>query len=123
MLAPLDILVLLKISAKRGQPWVQQEIANELHLSQASVHRALRPAEEVKLYSSERKRVNAPFLEEALVHGARYFFAPKHGGEARGMATSWAAPPLSNMLATSSQMFPVWPDPHGDVRGIAFEPL
>jgi len=123
MLAPLDILVLLKISAKRGQPWVQQDIANELHLSQASVHRALRAAEEVKIYNSARKQVSATKLEEALVHGARYFLGPKRGGEARGMRTSWAAAPLSDLLATSDKMIPVWPDPHGDVRGIAFEPL
>jgi hypothetical protein len=123
MLAPLDILVLLKIVAKRGLPWVQQDLANELHISQASIHRALRVAKQAGLYNSERKQVRADGLEEALVHGARYFLAPTRAGETRGMPTAWAAPPLSDQLAVSDPMIPVWPDPYGEVRGISFEPL
>ena len=123
MLAPLDILVLLKISVKGSRPWVQRDIANELHVSQASVHRALQSAAEVGLYSAQRKRIVVPRLEEALVHGAKYFLPPKRGGETRGMPTSWAAPPLCEQLAAGNETIPVWPDPEGVVRGITFEPL
>ncbi len=123
MLAPVDIFVLLKVAAKGDQPWVQQELANELHVSQATVHRALKSVEAVKLYSAARKTLNAPQLVEALVHGARFFLAPIRGGETRGMPTSWAGPPLRDQLAMSDEMIPVWPDPHGTVRGIALGPL
>ena len=123
MLAPVDIFVLLKVAAKGDQPWVQQDLANELHVSQATVHRALKSAEAVKLYSAARKTLNSPQLVEALVCGARYFLAPIHSGEVRGMPTSWAAPPLRDLLAASDEMVPVWPDPLGTVRGISFEPL
>lgn len=123
MLAPVDVLVLLKIHSKGKVEWVQQDLARELYMSQASVHRALKSAEKATLYNPHKKQVSVIRLEEALVHGARYFLAPTRGGEARGMPTSWAAPPLSNELAISEQMIPVWPDPLGEVRGIGFEPL
>jgi hypothetical protein len=44
-------------------------------------------------------------------------------GEARGLPTAWAAPPLSNALSFSMDNAPVWPDPVGEVRGMAIEPL
>ncbi len=123
MLAPLDIFVFLKVSAKGEQPWVQFELANELFISQASVHRALKIGEEVRLYSVDRRRMNAPRLEELLVHASRYFFPPTRGGEVRGIPTAWAAPPLSDALTATGEPAPVWPDPFGTIRGIAFEPL
>jgi hypothetical protein len=123
MLAPVDIFVLLKLAVKGDKPWVQQDLANELHVSQATVHRALKRAQAVRLYSSPRRTLNAPNLIDAVVCGARYFLAPTRGGEARGMPTSWAAPPLRSLLAASDEIVPVWPDPSGTVRGIALEPL
>ncbi len=41
----------------------------------------------------------------------------------RGMPTAWAAPPLSEQIAAGDEPPPVWPDPEGEARGIAFEPL
>lgn len=123
MLSPVDVFVLLKVAAKGDEGWVQQDLAKELHVSQATVHRALRSAEAVKLYSAERKRVNTPQLIDALVHGARFFIAPIRGGETRGVPTSWAGPPLRDQLSANDVMIPVWPDPEGTVRGIALQPL
>lgn len=123
MLAPLDVLILLKIIAKRGEPWTQPELASELSISQSMVSRALKAAESLNLYSPPRRRVNALQLEDALVHGARYFMAAKRGGEVRGMLTAWAAPPLSSELTTAEPLPPVWPDPMGENRGLLLEPL
>ncbi len=123
MLGPLDVLILLKIVAKSGEAWTQPELASELSLSQSMVSRALKTAEALKLYSPSRKRVNAKQLEDALVYGARYFLAPKLGGEVRGMLTAWAAPPLSSEISTAEPLPPVWPDPMGDSRGLLIEPL
>lgn len=123
MLAATDILVLLKIIAKRGQPWTQPELASELFISQSMVSRGLKTAEYVKLYRPAEKRVNAKHLEEALVHGARFFLAPNRGGDVRGMPTAWAAPPLVNEVATNEPLPPVWPDPTGEARGLSVEPL
>ena len=42
----------------------------------------------------------------------------------RGMPTAYAAPPLAKLLlGTAAEPPPVWPDPDGEVRGIAFRPL
>lgn len=57
------------------------------------------------------------------MHAAKYLFPPEFGGETRGMPTAWAAKPLAAELAPQSDLPPVWSDPHGRQRGIAFAPL
>ena len=69
------------------------------------------------------RRVNVAQGEEFLVHGVKYVFPAVLGGETRGIPTAWAAPPLAEQLAPSNDLPPVWPDPRGDIRGIALEPL
>jgi hypothetical protein len=62
-------------------------------------------------------------LEEFVIHGVRYAFPTEEKGIARGMPTARAAPPLVDELAPGDRMPPVWPDPQGEVRGVAIEPL
>jgi hypothetical protein len=63
-------------------------------------------------------------LEEYLIHGVKYAYPPDRGGLTRGIPTSYAAPPLNQMLSSSSDdLPPVWPDPEGNVRGTEFSPL
>lgn len=97
--------------------------ANELGLSLAAIQRAVARLESVGLYDPRHKRVNEPLAEQFFRDAVRFVVPAKRGGETRGVPTSWAAPPLSNELATSAELPPVWPDPHGTVRGLAFEPL
>src|ERR1044072_407632 len=123
MLSAVDVLVLLKIAAKRGKVLTQPELAGELFISQSAVNRALKTATSLNLLTPRNQGLNATHLEEALSHGARYFLAPKRGGEVRGMLTAWAAPPLSHVIASSDPLPPVWPDPMGDARGLSLEPL
>lgn len=123
MLHPLDIVVLCKIHGLGEQRWTQMELAVMLGMSSRSVNQALQRAEEARLYSPIRKVVNIGSFEEALRHGIRYFMAPKRGAITRGIPTSWAAPPLVNLLAGSDEPPPVWPDPNGAMRGAALEPL
>jgi len=119
-----DVYVLIKLaSMNEGISWSQSGIGHEIGVSPSVVNRALKKAEEVKLYSSARKRVNGRHLAEALVHGARYFLAPKRGGEGRGMPTAWAAPPLDQEIASGESLPPVWPDSNGESRGLLLEPL
>ncbi len=67
--------------------------------------------------------VNSRNVIEFVAHGIRYVFPPRRGAIVRGMATAHAAPVLAAYFAASDAVFPVWPDPHGDVTGTAFEPL
>lgn len=122
-LAPVDILVLLKIVAHGERPWTQAELSFELSISQSMVSRALRTSEKLSLYRSNAKRVNGRALEDALVHGARYFIGATVGRDVRGIPTAWAAPPLSDVIVASDPLPPVWPDPDGNVRGLSVEPL
>lgn len=119
-----DVYVLLKVVAMHGgMPWSQSGLAGEIGVSPSVVNRALKKGEELKLYYPSRKRVSAPPLTEALIYGARYFLAPKRGGEARGIPTAWAAPPLSGEVSSAEALPYVWPDPTGVVRGLSVEPL
>lgn len=117
-----DLLVLLKLSEDLPS-WTFDSVAHELNLSSSSVHRSVHRAAEAGLFDSQKRKVNHPALLEFLVHGARYVFPPKWDGEARGLPTAWAAPPLADQLVWSENNVPVWPDPLGKVRGIALEPL
>jgi len=122
VLTAVDIFVILKVVAKRGQPWTQRELTDELSVNPSLVQAALKNAAEAKLYSPIRKLANGTRLEEALVHGAKYFLVPKRGSEVRGMPTAWSAPPLSDMLDSGGVPL-VWPDPKGETRGLSLEPL
>jgi DNA-binding MarR family transcriptional regulator len=121
VLRPQDIFILLKL-LPWGQNWTFDQIAHELGFSSSAVHRSIDRATKVGLFSRARKEVDRASLLEFLVHGLRYVFPAESGGEARGIPTAWAAPPLSARLSQSG-IPPVWPDPHGKTLGIALEPL
>jgi hypothetical protein len=116
-------LVLLKFVRIGNLPWTYDSIAHELGLSNSAVHRSVERATQSSLFNRKRREVERTSLQEVLVHGVRYFFPPEWGGEARGLPTAWAAPPLSEQLAQSDGNPPVWPLPGGTVRGIALKPL
>lgn len=122
MLKPQDIVVLLKLAGKRPG-WTFKEVAIELGLSPSAVHRSLDRAKQAGLYDARRKAFNRDALLEFLAHGARYVFPAVRQGEARGVPTAWAAPPLADRLSSSGENVPVWPHALGKVRGIALEPL
>jgi DNA-binding MarR family transcriptional regulator len=122
MLKAQDIVVLMKLVGQ-SPGWTFEQIAHELGLSQSSVHRSLKRAQSAGLYNSKRKEVNRSELLEFLIHGARFVFPVKREGEARGIPTAWAAPPLSKQLSSARENVPVWPYARGKARGIALEPL
>lgn len=117
-----DILVLLKL-IDESDGWTVRSLGAGVDLDPAGVHRALRRLGEARLIDAERQRVNRSNAEEFLVHGLKYLFPVRQGGLIRGMPTAWAAPPLDDELAPADESPPVWPDPKGEVRGVALEPL
>ena len=122
MLKSQDIVVLMKLVGEKPG-WTFEKVAGEIDLSPSAVHRSLARAQEAGLYDARRRRVNAGPLFEFLAHGARYVFPAVRRGEARGIPTAWAAPPLADRLSASRKNVPVWPHARGKVRGIALEPL
>jgi hypothetical protein len=67
--------------------------------------------------------VNRSNAEEFLIHGLKYLFPARQEGLTRGVPTAWAAAPLADELVQVDEPPPVWPDAHGEVRGVALQPL
>lgn len=122
MLKAQDIVVLMKLVGEEPG-WTFEKLAGEIDLSPSAVHRSLTRAQGSGLYDARRRRVNGAALFDFLVHGARYVFPVARSGEARGIPTAWAAPPLVDRLSASGENVPVWPHALGKARGIALEPL
>jgi hypothetical protein len=124
-LKPQDIFILLKIVALDRSPWSYSQLAYELGISASEVHAGVKRATEASLMRLEDGwgTPDPDALEELLIHGVKYVFTPVHGRLTRGMPTSFAAPPLSRVLAPPQEPPPVWPDAEGEMRGYEFSPL
>jgi hypothetical protein len=126
MLKSQDIFVLLKLVAMEARSWSYAVLAVELGMSPSQLHGAIKRALAAQLAVRQGDRIVPNFrnLQEFLLHGLKYVFWAKRGELTRGMPTAHAAPPLAQILvATATEPPPVWPDPEGEVRGMAFAPL
>ena len=122
-LLPQDVVVLVKLLGYRtGRPSIAH-VAGELALSPSQVHASLKRLERSRLIDAQTGRPLLKAVEEFLIHGVRYAFPVQRGETTRGMPTAYAAPPLGDQIADSGDLPPVWPDPHGEVRGATLEPL
>lgn len=125
VLKPQDVLVMLKLVAMGSKPWSYAWLAANLGMSPSQLHSAVKRALSAQLAVRKGETI-APHirnLEEFLVHGLKYVFVPERGELTRGTPTAYAAPPLEQYLMASAEPPPVWPDPKGTVRGVAFSPL
>ena len=125
MLKPQDVVILLKLVAIEKKNWSFSSLSTALYMSPSEVHAGIHRGIAARLASKTSDRINPAIrsLEEFLIHGLRYVFVPDRGEITRGMPTLHAGPPLSQMLVSSSDPPPVWPDPKGNVRGQSFSPL
>jgi len=125
ILKPQDVLVVLKLVALAGADWSYAELAVALGMSPSQLHSAVKRAQQARLVIARDQhfRVHTQNLAEFLIHGLKYVFVPEMGGVSRGVPTRYAAPPLGEHFVGDTDPPPVWPDPAGDVRGQAFEPI
>lgn len=125
ILKPQDILVLLKLVALRYDKWSYNRLATELGMSPAEVHAAVKRALAAGLALQQADAIvpNIRNLEEFLIHGLRFVFVAERGEITRGMVTAYAAEPLNRVFLPDGEPPPIWPDPNGDTRGMAFSPL
>ncbi|MBE9537232.1 MAG: hypothetical protein IMF07_08635 [Proteobacteria bacterium] len=128
ILKPQDILVLLKLVAleKEGDAsWSYNNLAVDLSLSPSEVHAAIKRSLAARLAIKQQEKIvpSKQGLADFICHGIRYVFVPDRGEIVRGMPTGFAALPLSRLISQSDEFPPVWPDPEGEVRGVAFSPL
>jgi DNA-binding Lrp family transcriptional regulator len=117
----LDIVVLLRLVAD-SQPKTYAELSHELGMSASEIHAAVKRCVAAGLLEEESRKPLFKAVEEYLLHGVRYAFPAKRGPLARGVPTAYAAPPLASQIH-SEDLPPVWPDPEGQVKGFAVEPL
>jgi hypothetical protein len=132
-LKPQDLLVVLKILVRNREPWNYSGLAVELAMSPAEVHQSVKRATSAGLLFKDPRAedsrsgrahvVNRAALLEFLLHGLKYVFIPELGGEARGMPTAHAAPPLASRIVQADALPPVWPSAEGAVRGLSLSPL
>lgn len=139
-LHPQDVVVVLKLVANRNatKRWSYADLGKDLFMSGSQVFRSVARAEASRLLSApsvpstpEMREAlpitwmfpNNSNLKEFLIHGVRYSFPVERAGPTRGTPTAEAAPPLNQILAQDFPLPPVWPNPAGLVRGIAFSPL
>jgi len=122
-LLPQDVVVLVKLLGYRGGRPPIAHLAGDLALSPSQVHASLKRLERSRLIDTQTGRPLLKAVEEFLIHGVKYAFPVQRGETARGMPTAYAAPPLSDQIADSGDLPPVWPDPDGEVRGTTLEPL
>jgi len=124
-LKPQDILVLLKLVAVGNTNWSYNSLSVELGMSPSEVHAALKRSLSSGLAMHQEDRIvpNISNLEEFLIHGLKYAFIPERGELTRGLPTGYAAAPLKRKFTRSAEPVPVWPEPSGSARGVAFSPL
>ena len=92
-------------------------------MSASEVHAAERRLSDARLLNPIDETIQKKAFLNFLVHGVPYAFAVAPKEMTRGMPTAWAAPILADRFAVSNQPIPVWPDPNGDVQGVAIKPL
>lgn len=125
-LKPQDLMVLMKLVGSREQPESYERLGKALGMSPSEVHASIGRAKAARLINFEtgKPTIIRSALRDFLLHGAKYAFPATFGTVTRGLPTSYAAPPLASQISQSTQEPPpVWPDPAGEQRGIAFHPL
>ena len=127
MLRPQDIAILLKLA--KEDPYVPlTRLATAVALTPAQVQQSLRRAAEGHLVrlgphrgrSPQLKEVNRLALLELVLHGVRYVYPARLGGETRGVP---AFAQFAPTVFESDALQPVWPDPEGPSRGLELKPL
>ena len=118
----LDIYALAKLTLEEGiRPYAI--VAGELEMSASEFHAAVHRLGQAGLVAPKDRRIRQGAVREFLIHGLRYVFPAAMGGLTRGMPTSYAAPPLNELISFGKENIPVWPDASGESFGYGVEPL
>jgi len=118
---PQDIVILLKIAAKRNTGWYMKDLSVELGISASEVSESLNRSAVAGLISQDKKQLMKQSLKEFLEYGIRYVYPVQAGAVVRGMPTAHSAEPLSKEIVSKEAY--VWPWAKGNQRGQAIEPL
>jgi predicted transcriptional regulator len=118
---PHDVVVLLKIAAKKDAPWLMKDLSFELGISASEISESLNRSALAGLIAKDKKRLMKLAILDFLQYGLRYVYPQQPGARVRGVPTSHAAPPLNQEIVSNEPY--VWPYGEGKVRGESIEPL
>jgi predicted transcriptional regulator len=118
---PHDIVVLLKIAAKKDVPWLMKDLAIELGISGSEISESLHRSSLAGLITKDKQQLMKLSILDFLEHGLRYVYPQQPGAKVRGVPTAHAAAPLSELILSDEAY--VWPYGEGKVRGESIEPL
>ena len=116
-----DIVVLLKIAAKKDVPWLMKDLAIELGISGSEISESLHRSSLAGLITKDKQQLMKLSILDFLEHGLRYVYPQQPGAKVRGVPTAHAAAPLSELILSDEAY--VWPYGEGKVRGESIEPL
>ena len=123
MLKPQDIFVVLKIIALGTSEWSYPAISRLLFMSASEVHASIQRCHDSRLFDLKRRIARKEVLLEFLIHGVPYAYPVHRGSLTRGLPTSFAAPPLNQIVEHQLAIPPVWPFAEGPVTGYEVTPL
>lgn len=127
MLKAQDCLILIKLLAHPAKAWSQRKLAHELQISLSEINAGIGRLLTAGLLRPSSGLSNfVPVIgasEEFLVHSIKYIFPVTLGAATRGIPTSTGAPLFKDKIALGRDPIPVWPDAHGEHRGVTLEPI
>jgi len=68
---PHDIVVLLKIAAKKDAPWLMKDLANELGISRSEISESLHRSSLAGLITKDKQQLMKLSILDFLEHGLR----------------------------------------------------
>lgn len=121
-LKPQDLVVALKLCVSKSIG-TYASLGNSLGISASEAHAAVRRLTEAGLADPDSKSIHRTQLCNFITNGVPYAFPAKTKEITRGIPTAWAAPVMKDLISQSDGLTPVWPDPHGNTKGVAVKPL
>ncbi len=118
---PHDIVVLIKIAAKKKQQWLMKDLSLELGISPSEISESLNRSVIAGLISYDKKKLLKLNLLDFLIYGLRFVYPEQPGALVRGIATAHSAEPLNKVIISKEPY--VWPFGNGNIRGQAVTPL
>lgn len=106
-MSPQDIVVLLKIIASDGEPWVQIPMAQKLGLAQSEMSRSIARSKYAGLLDDSGRKVRRLALMEFIQYGLPYALPIRPSSIVRGVPTSHSAQPLKDQIKSQEDF--VWP--------------
>lgn len=119
-----DLAILLKLCCLESA-FTYSQLSGQLDLAASQIHSSVKRLSHARLInqSSEGLGVIRPAAREFILYGAKYCFPVVMGAATRGVPTSYAAPPLKDLIVQDRELPPVWPYSEGPQRGVSLSPL